>query len=300
MNERFMTCGILFLAATFLLLPHIVWSATLNIGSIGSKPSKEIKRFMPLVKYLEKELKTEGIDKVKVVVANDISKMAALLKEGKVDLYIDSPFSAVAASHLSGSKLILRRWKKGVGEYHSVFFARKDSGIDSFDDLKGKIIGFEEPFSSSAYLLPKVVMIEKGFKLTAKKGIEATVDADEVGYIFSNDNENTMIWVLRGKLLAGVMDNQSYLKEAKGKLDSLKIIYETFSIPRHVVSTRKNLPTELVENIKKILIDMDKSESGRKSLHDFEKTAKFDELPDGTMSTLLSSYKYIAAEFGMK
>ena len=37
----------------------------------------------------------------------------------------------------------------GSYAYHSIGFARKDSGIDSLDDMKGKKFGFGDPFDTN-------------------------------------------------------------------------------------------------------------------------------------------------------
>jgi len=291
---------IMICAAFILLLPQMTWAGTIVIGSISLEPGAEIKRFLPLARYLAGQLETEDIDQGKVVVANSIPQMAALLREGKVDLYVDSPFTIVAVSRLSGSKLLLRRWKKGVGEYHATIIAKKDSGLDRPEDLKGKMIAFEDPFSSSGYLLPKMVLLQKGLKLVPYESAFDPVDPEDTGYVFSGSDEAIIVWVLRGKVAAGAMDNYSFLKKAKGKLDHLKIIYRSFSIPRHIVSHRADLSPRLVARIKEILLKMDQSEDGKKALHAFGRTKKFDPIPDQAMDPLLQSMQFINTEFGLQ
>ena len=288
------------LGLAVILFPQMTLAKTINVGSVGDLPTDEIKKFVPLASFLARQLQPEGFDQGKVVVARSISEMALLLKDGKVDLYIDSPFPSVAVSHLSGSKFLLLRLKKGLSEYHSVIFVREDSRINRLQDLNQKIIAFKEPFSSSAYFIPKMVLAQEGLKLVPKKDFTDSVGAREVGYIFSNDSENTMVWVLRKKVAAGALDNQSYENEARGNLNSLKILYKTFSFPRHIVSYRANLPPALVAKFKEILINMHQSEEGKKALEDFEKTTRFDELPDQAMAPFLKAGKFIDAEFGIK
>lgn len=283
-----------------LALPKPASARPINIGSINNEPATEIKKFLPLAVYLGKELQTEGIDQGKIVVTKNISQMAALLREGKVDLYIDSPFPALAASQLSGSKIFLRRWKKGAAEYRSVVFARKDSGVDRLEDLKGKMVAFQDAFSSTAYFLPKLLFLLKGLRLSAKTDPTEAVAPGEVGYVFSQADENTMLWVLRKRVMAGATDEQSYEKEGRTNLDSLKIIERSYALPRHVVSYRADLPPKLIARIKEILVGMDQSGEGKKALKEFENTTKFDELPDQAMAPLLKSMKLIHAEIGIK
>jgi phosphonate transport system substrate-binding protein len=226
--------------------------------------------------------------------------MASLLRDGKVDLHIDSPFPALAVSRLSGSRFLLRRWKKGVAEYHSVIFVKKDSDLRRLEDLKGKTLTFEEPFSSSGYIFPKMALLQEGLKLVPKTGPSESVGPEEVGYKFSLDDENTMVWVLRGKVVAGATDNHSYSEQSRENLSSLKIIYRTFSFPRHIVSHRADLPPKLVARAKEVLIKMGQSEEGREVLREFERTTKFDELPSEAVSRLLQARKFIDVEIGLR
>lgn len=253
-----------------------------------------------MANYLAKQLQPEGIDQAKVIVVKSIPEMANHLREGKVDLIIDSAFPILAASRLSGSKFLVRRWKRGLGDYHGVVFVQKDSGISRLEDLKGKIIAFEEPFSTITYFIPKLVMAQMGLKLVQKGSSSDSVGPNEVGYVFVGDDPNILLAVLKSKVSAGVLNNQNYPKEARGYLDSLKVIYETFSLPRQIVSYRQDLDPKLVARIKEILIKMDQSEEGRKALQDFENTTKFDELPPQAMTQLSNALQFIDAELGIK
>jgi len=292
---------IIFLVVAALPTPQVMGATQIiNIGSIAVHPVDEIKRFWPLTSYLAKHLQPDGIKEGKIVVVKSIPEMADFMRQGKVDLFIDSPFPAMAVSRLSDSKFLLRRWKKGMVDYRAVIFVRKDSGISQLEDLKGKIIAFEEPFSTSTYFLPKLVMVEKGLKLVHKRAASYPVSPDEVGYVFVGNDPNAMFWVLKGRAAAGVMNNQNYLKEARGYLETLKIIYETFSIPRQIVCYRADLDPKLAARIKEILVTMDQSEEGRKVLKDFEGTTKFDEISDQAMLSLSKLQKFIDTELGIK
>lgn len=290
---------IAFMTALF-VLPPLTWPKPISIGSVGDAPNEEIKKFLSLANYLAKQLQSEGFDQGKVVVARSIPEMAALLRDGKIDLYVDSPFPTVAVSRLTGSKLLLRRWKQGISDYYTVIFARVDSGINRPEDLKGRMMALKDLSSSSGYFLPKMVLTQRGLKLVLKKDAFDPVKPGEVGYVFSNSEENGMVWVLRGKVSAGAMDNQRYLQQAGRSLNSLKTIYKTFSVPRHIVSYRADLSSELVARIKEIMIQMDQSEEGRRALRDFEGTSKFDELPNQAMAPFFKTMKFIDAEFGIK
>jgi phosphonate transport system substrate-binding protein len=292
--------AIFLLLIAFLLLPQITRAETISVGDISNNPAEKIKSFLPFVNYLARQLQPERIDQGKVVIARSIPEMASYVKESKVDLFVESPFPAVAVSRLANSRFLLRRWKRGVAEYRALIFVKKDSGVNKLEDLKGRTIAFEEPLATSTYFLPKLVMVQRGLKLEQKKDHGDPVGRDEIGYIFVGDEPNAMFWVLRDKVTAGVMNNQNYLQEVRGYAESLKVIYETFPIPRQVISHRPDLNSNLVARIKEMLLKMDQSEEGRKVLQEFEKTTKFDELPDGAMAPLLKAGNFIDSEFRIK
>ena len=253
-----------------------------------------------MAQYLARGLKDNGVGEGKVVVAKNISDMAALMRAGKVDLYFDSAFPSIIVSELTGSKYLLRRWKRGIGEYRSVIFVMKDGGLHKVADLRGKIIAFEEPYSSSGYFFPKLVLGQAGLNLTAKKEPSDAVAAGEVGYVFSNADENTMAWVLRGRVHAGATDHHSYVKQARGNIKDLAILHESAPIPRQIVSHRRGLADELVLKIKEILQAMDKSDEGKKALMEFEETTKFDSIPTRFSDLVSKTAPFLRQEVRLK
>ncbi|MDP2602344.1 MAG: phosphate/phosphite/phosphonate ABC transporter substrate-binding protein [Deltaproteobacteria bacterium] len=296
---RHVGLSLLFYSLT-LAWPAIGRTTALHIGTISNEPAAEIKKFLPLANYLTAELKPDGVEQVKTVVTRTITEMAGLLKTGKADIYIDSPFPTIAASRVAGSRILLRRWKNGEADYYSVIFTRKDSDIELLKNLVGKIVCFKDEDSSSGYLLPKILFADKGLKLTYKSNLAESVAPKEIGYVFSRDERNTMEWVLRGRVPAGAIDYQRYVKEARDRVNDLKIVAQSFSVPRHLVSYRADLSPLLVTRIKEILLRMDQSTDGKKALADFEKTSRFDEVPNESLAPLMKHRGLIEDELGLK
>lgn len=122
---------------------------TLVIGSISDNLTRETKTFAPLARYQgERLLGDVGLRGAEVAVVATADEMAAGLAGGAVDLYIDSPFIVAEMARRAGAVPFLRRWKGGVAEYHSVFFARAHGGPGGLDDLRGRAVAFDEPYSS--------------------------------------------------------------------------------------------------------------------------------------------------------
>ena len=229
--------------------------------------------------------------------------MARLLRSGEVDIFIDSSFSALAVSTMTKTKFLLRRFKKGIGLYHGVVFSKIGSGISSLKDLRGKVVAFEEPFSTSGYLLPKASLVQHGLSLKQTQAPPRNPGTKHAGYIFSGGEQNTMLWVLKGRVAAGAMSNVTYSKIAKtgvGNLKNLKIIHQTFTTPSHLVVSRSDLSLPLVEKIKEVLLNMGKTDEGTKVLNKFEKTTKFDAISNNSLKQLFKNTNFIKKELGIK
>lgn len=125
------------------------------------------------------------------------------------------------------------------------------------------------------------------------------VKSDEVGYIFSHGDSNTIYMVLNGVVAAGATDDQKYHTLAKN-LGSFKIIHETLSFPRQIVSYRGDLAAKLVTRIKDILLTMHQTELGKQVLQAFESTTKFEEIPARDFDLVAAFRKQIDAELKLQ
>jgi phosphonate transport system substrate-binding protein len=253
----------------------------LVLGDIADDPAKVIEGTQPFADYLAAKLAGAGITEGQVKIASSMDQMAQMIASGEVDLYFDSMYPATIVSDASGAQPILRRWKGGVGEYHSVIFVRKDSGITSVADLAGRKVAGEESFSTSGYALPATHLIEAGLNLHLMKAPEDSVAADQVGYAFSNDDDNTVQWVLSGKVDAGVTDNNYYAAIPKEALDQFMILAETESAPRQVVLASPKIDADLLAAIKAALLAAGSDPGAAAALDSFAHTARFDEFPTG-------------------
>ena len=257
-------------------------AAILVIGTIGvdaeEKAGKE-EEFRQLVDYVGRELGAYGIRKGELVIAESPVKMATLMRQGKVDIFIDSVFPAFVVNKLAGSEPFLSRWKSGVEKYHAVIFTKSDSGITSLDDLKGKMITFAHPASTSRYFLPKSHLLERGYTLTEKSNPTDQVAPDEIGYYFSDYRKvNTLEDVLSGVAAAASMkesDLDESLEELGEARGTVRIISNTIDVFRHLVVVRRDLDPELKVALQEVLVAMDKTPEGQVVLKEFNKTKKF-------------------------
>jgi phosphonate transport system substrate-binding protein len=277
-------------------LPTAVPAATKRIvlGTTSSEPAKKLKSFQPLADYLAAHLGEFGIGVGEVKILPNIDLMVPLLKAGEVDLSFESPYPSMIEHDQAGAQPILRRWKGGDPLYDTVLFVQSSSGITSLQGLEGHMIGYEDPFSTSGYFMPTTYLLKAGLHPVEKSGPEAAVAKDEVGYIFTEDSDNTIQWVLNGKVMAGAIDSPTFLEIPPESRAGLTILGRTEPVARHLVLARAGMDPALLEAIKSLLINMDTTPEGQAVLKAFEKTTKFDEFSTAAeLARIRELYKLI-------
>jgi len=174
--------------------------------------------------------------------------------------------SAYAAVHLQDPEavepVLVKINLDGSYGYHSIGFARKDAGIESLEDMQGKVFGFGDPNSTSGYLIPSIE-IPQTTGATMESG-------DYFGEVkFTGGHEQTIVAVNNGDVDGGVTwadgqgnwedgYNSGALRKAvdAGLVDmnDLVEIWRSKPIPEGPVVLRKDLPEE-VKTTMTVLVD---------------------------------------------
>lgn len=149
----------------------------------------------------------------------------------------------------------------GSTGYYSIGFTRKDTGITSMEDAKGKVFAFADPNSTSGYLVP-------GAELTAKYGkLEDYFSEVKM----SGGHEQTIVGVANGDFDAGVSwadglgnwedgyNSGAFRKAADAGLvdmNNLVEIWRSSLIPEGPMVVRKALPQDVKDKVTALTADL--------------------------------------------
>jgi phosphonate transport system substrate-binding protein len=263
--------------------PAKVKPQTLSLGIVSEFNRVQIsENFRDFVRYLAARLASPSDVEGRVVIAPTLFQLARLIEQRKVDFYMESPYPTYLVNDVHGvAKLLLRRWKGGVAEYRSLIFTKKNGEVNRLEDLRGKVLLFEDPESTSGHFLPRHFLARKGFKFTDKSRFNPDASPTDIGYLFANSPEKVVDWVLTQKVAAGAFSDNDYARLDEKKKSDITIVAETERLPRHLLSVRNDFAQELADRLEKTLLSMHEDDQGRKILKKADDTTKFDPLPEG-------------------
>jgi phosphonate transport system substrate-binding protein len=269
---------------------------TLIFGRVHDDPVRSIRDRQEFVDYIAKKLAPLGISGGRILVVEKMQTLSQALKEGKADLFHDSVVPVLVLSKWAGAVPILRQWKYGEADYEGVIVVQKSSGINSLADLKGKVIAFEEPHSTSASVLPRMLLEEKKLKLVHVKA-SGPVKSDSVGYIYGPDGSSVNV-LMTGRVDAATTITREVERLKPEIRDSLKIIGKTVSVPRQLIAVRKDLDQKLVKGLTEVLMNMDNEPEGQGVLKRQQNTTKIDAIPLESMQQLKHINRYVFSSLG--
>jgi len=268
----------------------------LVFGRIHDDPVRAVRDRQEFVDYIAKKLGPVGITGGKIFVVDKLHLFVQALREGKVDLFHDSVVPTMVISRRSGAHPILRQWKYGEAEYLSVIIVKKDSGIDTLNDLKGKILAFDEPHSTSAHILARMLLTEKKLKLV-EMITHGNTNPNAVNFVYGSDGSAPNL-LITGRVDAAVTSDREFEELRPDVRETLKVVGKTMSVPRQLITVRKDLDPSLLKALKVVLTNMDKDPDGQQVLKRQQRTTKIEEIPPKSMEQIRAVEKFVFSSLG--
>jgi phosphonate transport system substrate-binding protein len=226
------------------------WPKEITFALLSTENAAEItRRWGPVLAQLEKDL---GI-KVKAATATDYRGSIEALKFKKADVGHLGPKSYVEASnnnYANVEPIAQLQLANGSLGYRSCLIVHSDSDLFSPEDMAGKTFAFNDPNSTSGYLVPSAMfMMEMG--VDPKKHFSKVT--------FSGSHEASILAVANKKVdvaSTNLPDFTQLTRESKVPRGSLRVIWVSKLIPNDPIVVRKDMPASLRSAITESLITM--------------------------------------------
>ncbi len=150
-----------------------------------------------------------------------------------------------------------------TSEYHGYLLVRKDSGIESVSDMRGKRMAFVEKATTAGYLFPLAFFREKGVK---------DIDRFFGEKFFTGSHDAAVIAVLDGEADVGAAKNTIYnrVKNDNPRVEKeLTIIARSPSVPSNGLCVRNTLDPGLQKKLKQALLSLGQAPADKNILAKF-------------------------------
>ncbi len=219
-------------------------------------PEEDARRYAPFLSYLEK---ATGYYFNMHFVSKD-SQLADELGQGAVQFAVVGAAGFLKAHRKYGAiPLVHGLNRDGKGGYQSVIIAAADSPVRSIADLPAKSLAFGRIGSTQGHFIPLIVLEKAGVKLI-----------DLGGHAFTGSHQNCAAAVISGEFDACALPEsigQDFAREGR-----VKIIHVSGIYPSRVIAANRDVPPEVIENIRQALLDFEPLGRHGEGLYKWDKT----------------------------
>ena len=238
---------------------------TFKVTTIPEEAATEqIRKFGPLVKYLEKRLG----QKVEFTPVSDYPAAVEALVNKQVDLVWFGGFTFVQAQLRSGGKVVPLAQREEDTQFRSVFISQTSSGIKSLADLKGKNVSFGSQSSTSGHLMPRSFLLQAGID----------PDRDFKRVAFSGAHDATIASVMSGRVDAAALDItvwRKFVVEEKVDVSRVNVFYTTPPYFNYNWSVHADMPAAQRERVARALLDLSMNDPEGKEILMLNRATKY-------------------------
>lgn len=221
------------------------------------EPQKVKERYGPIINGIAGQLEMQG----RTIITSDYGALAQCLLDGVVDIGWFSPLAYVSAREQGEVIPLVTPIVNGAPSYEGYIITRKDSGINTLDDLRGVSFAFVDPKSASGYAYPRFIMKEAG--------LDPDKDLKEV--LFMGTHNKVIEAVLAGNVVAGATFVEAWDLASEHGLPvekELTIIARTEPIPKDALAAGPKTNPDLLDKLQQAFVVFKDTPIGREVLAD--------------------------------
>lgn len=227
---------------------------------LGYTPEKLTMAYQPLIDHLNRHLHEVRFE---LEASRDFPTYQARFRAREPEFLLPNPWETLEAMKV-GYRVIAMAGD--AADFKGIFVVRKDSGLRDVADLKGKVVCYPSPTALAACIMPQYFLHSHG----------VDVGRDVVNRYVGSQESSIMHAYLKKADAAATWPPSWRLfeKEHPGEAAELKVIWETPPLLNNSVMVRDDVPADVRDRVRRLLIDLAGSPEGRKILAGME-TARF-------------------------
>ncbi len=259
-------------------------SAEIKLGILPRLSAVEMHgMFSPLAEYLS----AETGEKVSLVIPKDFEAFKAAVKAGQVDLgFANSLIYVQLKKDAAIDPLAVSAEKKAGTKFRGIIIARKDSGIEKVQDLKGKKLIFVDADSAAGYVFQMLLL--------SKAGLDVHKDFTTLPFAKKQDNV-TMAVFNKAADAGGVREDDLDKMKDKVDLSQIKIVAYTDYFPNWPIFAMSKLNKSAAAKIQTALLKLKPNNAESEKILGAAKLAGFAAVTDKDYDQLRMAAKLVGA-----
>ena len=244
-------------------------------------PQKLSESYQPLVDYLNTRL--QGA-RVELEASRDYASFEQKYRGRKPDFLLPNPWQTLQAQK-TGYHVIAM--SGDAQDFKGIFLVRRDSGIKTPSDLKGRVVSYPSRTALAAAIMPQYYLHTHGIN------IQHDIENSYVG-----SQESAIMHVYLGKSAAGATwppPWRLFQQEHPAEAAQLMLIWETPPLINNSVMVRDDVPSAVRESVTQALIELTRTPQGRAILQGME-TARFTPANDASYAPVADYIKRFEKE----
>ncbi len=257
---------LVFLCLTAVTVQATKAQVSANTGGllIGIEPEHnifdQIERYRHLAGYLSGQL---GL-KIRLTIMSRYGEVVKRFKSRQLDgAFLSSFTAALGIKEFQLEPVASPVNLAGKSTSRGYIFVRRDSGIKTVKDMRGKSFVFVDPATTEGYLFPMAFLRRHGVKDQEKFFSRCW---------FSGSHASALFAVLDGRADIGAAKDTVFNKQITNDpsiKSELRIIAESPPVPEVTLCLRDDIPAGLRRRILSVLLNMENTARGRQVLKKF-------------------------------
>jgi phosphonate transport system substrate-binding protein len=215
---------------------------SLSFGVVPQQAASKLARlWTPILEYLNRET---GLN-IQFKTAPNIPTFEQRLAAGEYDFAYMNPYHFTVFNEDPGYQALARARDKRI---KGILVVRKDSSIQSLQELNNMTLAFPAPAAFAASILPR-------------SELSAIGNNTEPKYVSSHDSVYRA--VAKGLYPAGGGVIRTFRNMDPEIRDQLRILWTTDGYTPHAIASNAQVATEIAERVRTALVAMEQSAEGR-------------------------------------
>ena len=205
-------------------------------------PQKLAAAYQPLVDHLNRQL--TGV-RIELEASRDYQAYEEKFRARGPELLLPNPWQTLEAIKV-GYRVIAMAGD--AADFKGIFIVRKDSGIKTPADLKGKIVSYPSHTALAACIMPQYFLHQNGIDVMK-----------DIRNVYVGSQESSIMNAYLGQSAAAATwppPWRLFEKDHPTEAAQLQVIWETPSLLNNSVMVRDDVPAASSEKIRQVLLDL--------------------------------------------